>query len=244
MLPSMSTRAFSSLLSLSLRARTLATHATNLPSTSSEAQKETAVATSKAPEGAAEGALRPHLNIPVNPNHGLYAFFRKTVKDGVTSYETLESPNSLSYRSGRSWTAAELRRKSFKDLHTLWYVLLRERNLLATQAEEGRRVLGGKIAGTPLSKQAFKCRKSMARIKYVIQERRLAYEGAVRLFAEQREKQLAAQARRAGAIKEPAGDAAEEAEKGRTQPDEAQSAANLAVSGLFESVRQDTGRRA
>jgi large subunit ribosomal protein L47 len=43
----------------------------------------------------APGALRPHLNIPVNPNHGLYAFFRKREKDGKVIHDPLEDDAGL-----------------------------------------------------------------------------------------------------------------------------------------------------
>ena len=46
------------------------------------------------PSGA-PGALRPHLNIPVNPNHGLYAFFRKREKDGKVIHDSLEDHSGL-----------------------------------------------------------------------------------------------------------------------------------------------------
>ncbi|KAI0051398.1 MRP-L47-domain-containing protein, partial [Auriscalpium vulgare] len=133
------------------------------------------------------GARRPHLGIPVNPNHGLYAFFRKKIKDDKETYETLEDADGLLSSAGRSWSAAELRRKSFRDLHTLWYVLLRERNLLSSQWEEMRRITGAPGAvGGGLGRHEIKCRKSMARIKYVINERRLAYEGAIEIFEDQK----------------------------------------------------------
>ncbi|ELU42259.1 MRP-L47 domain-containing protein [Rhizoctonia solani AG-1 IA] len=120
-----------------------------------------------------EGHLRPNLQVEVNDNHGLYGFFR-AVRDevsGVVDYETIVPRHRVNDYSGRAWLASELRRKSFKDLHTLWYVLARERNLLATQAAEARRL-------------NIQCRKSMARIKQVLNERRLAYDDAVKLFKE------------------------------------------------------------
>ncbi|KIP08103.1 hypothetical protein PHLGIDRAFT_127239 [Phlebiopsis gigantea 11061_1 CR5-6] len=133
-----------------------------------------------------EGHMRPHLGVETDRSHGLYAFFRRVEKDGDVDYDTVEPRNPSRQRSGRSWSAAELRLKSFKDLHTLWYVLLRERNLLATQRAEARR-LGIQEARLASYAQVHKVRKSMARIKYVINERRLAYEQAVGLLEARRQ---------------------------------------------------------
>jgi hypothetical protein len=37
---------------------------------------------------------------------------------------------------GRPWSRQEMRNKSFDDLHRLWWISLKERNLLASQKEE------------------------------------------------------------------------------------------------------------
>lgn len=64
---------------------------------------------------------------------------------------------------GRAWNAIELRRKSFKDLHTLWYVVLRERNLLETQLLEANR-LGIVLEITPLTQRMFRVKPSLFHI--------------------------------------------------------------------------------
>ncbi|KAJ1028309.1 hypothetical protein NDA18_002974 [Ustilago nuda] len=79
--------------------------------------------------------------------------------------------------NSRSWLASELRLKSSKELHTLWYVLLMERNRLATAWEELNRVGARQAArmwSQNLGGKNHRVRKSMARIKFVLNERRLA----------------------------------------------------------------------
>lgn len=75
------------------------------------------------------------------------------------------APESVS--TGRKWRAGELRGKSNEDLHKLWYVLLKERNMLLTLRHESKR------QGVPMPSptRLHKVQKSMAAIKTVIAER-------------------------------------------------------------------------
>ncbi|XP_052183489.1 uncharacterized protein LOC127795692 isoform X1 [Diospyros lotus] len=68
---------------------------------------------------------------------------------------------------GRSWKASELRLKSWDDLHKLWYVLLKEKNMLMTQ----RQMLYAQNLKFSNPERIPKVRKSMCRIKQVLTER-------------------------------------------------------------------------
>lgn len=60
-----------------------------------------------------------------------------------------------------------MRRKSSEDLHKLWYVLLKERNMLSTMKLEARRLQ----SQLPAADRQRKVRKGMGAIKQVIGER-------------------------------------------------------------------------
>lgn len=71
--------------------------------------------------------------------------------------------------TGRAWTAADLRRKSFEDLHALWWVMYKERNLLLTDKEKCRR-LGRPVLAADESRYQ-KVKRGMAAIMRVLDER-------------------------------------------------------------------------
>ncbi|XP_057865807.1 uncharacterized protein LOC131073395 isoform X1 [Cryptomeria japonica] len=76
-----------------------------------------------------------------------------------------EKPNVY----GRGWKASELRLKSWNDLQKLWFVLLKEKNMLMSQ----RQMMQAQNLRFPNPERMSKVRKSMCRIKHVLTERAL-----------------------------------------------------------------------
>ncbi|XP_067851410.1 39S ribosomal protein L47, mitochondrial [Heptranchias perlo] len=83
-------------------------------------------------------------------------------------------------KSGAPWTAKHLRIKSNEDLHKLWYVLLKEKNMLLTIEQEGKR----QRLQMPSPERLKKVERSMVRIDSIVQER----EDALRLLQTGQEK--------------------------------------------------------
>lgn len=83
-------------------------------------------------------------------------------------------------KSGAPWSAKQLRTKSSEDLHKLWYVLLKEKNMLLTIEQEARR----QRVSMPSPERIKKISRSMIRLETVVKER----ETALRLLQTGQEK--------------------------------------------------------
>lgn len=60
--------------------------------------------------------------------------------DLMEFFDDKKNWGETSIRTGRSWRLDELRIKSNSDLHKLWFVLLKERNMLLTMEAECKRL--------------------------------------------------------------------------------------------------------
>ncbi|KAJ3308815.1 hypothetical protein HDV04_000767 [Boothiomyces sp. JEL0838] len=103
------------------------------------------------------GNLRRFSSTP--RNFGLEEFFDSN-KGWVWEEQAL--------KTGRAWMSSELRNKSFEDLHSLWWVCIKEMNKLLSQQQEARRF---KVFFTQDTRK-HQVKLTMARIKQVLWERR------------------------------------------------------------------------
>ena len=74
-------------------------------------------------------------------------------------------------KTGRPWRQDELRLKSNSDIHKLWYVLLKERNMLMTMEHEYKRAM----ELFPNPERIWKVEESMRNILEIVSERDRAF---------------------------------------------------------------------
>ncbi|XP_076582026.1 large ribosomal subunit protein uL29m [Chaetodon auriga] len=91
-----------------------------------------------------------------------------------------ENWGETTVKSGAPWTATQLRAKNSEDLHKLWYVLLKEKNMLLTLEQEARR----QRVTMPSPERLKKVERSLIRLETVVKER----ETALRLLQTGQEK--------------------------------------------------------
>ncbi|KAM4694694.1 large ribosomal subunit protein uL29m [Discoglossus pictus] len=109
------------------------------------------------------------------------SFHSSAVCNGLDEF--FDDPKNWGEKSvkfGDLWTAKQLRLKSNEDLHKLWYVLLKEKNMLLTLEQEAKR----QRLAMPSPERLIKINKSMERLDTIVTER----EDALRLLQTGQEK--------------------------------------------------------
>ena len=95
-------------------------------------------------------------------------FFSTPVSSDLREFLDLEEvPEGQPRPIGSEWKAEQLRAKSWDDLHKLWFVLLKERNMLKSE----QLMWKARRQPMPTPRRITKVRKSMNRIKQVLSQR-------------------------------------------------------------------------
>ncbi|KAH7382471.1 mitochondrial 39-S ribosomal protein L47 (MRP-L47)-domain-containing protein [Phaeosphaeria sp. MPI-PUGE-AT-0046c] len=130
---------------------------------------------------AKRGVFDPRVGLPVptkitqkivgTPDHGLWDFFKDE--------QLLQTPVEES-KHGREWTVGELRSRDFRTLHQLWWICVKERNRLATEKLERRRLDAG-YGDVETKERDETVQKTMKAILDTLAERQQAYTEAYEL---------------------------------------------------------------
>ncbi|CAJ1060671.1 S ribosomal protein L47%2C mitochondrial [Xyrichtys novacula] len=125
--------------------------------------------------------LTQSLSRPISSVAQCRALHTSISRRGLDEFFDLpENWGESTVKSGSSWTAKQLRAKSNEELHSLWYVLLKERNMLLTLEQEAKR----QRLQMPSPERLKKVERSMYRLDTVVTER----ETALRLLQTGQEK--------------------------------------------------------
>ncbi|XP_059621399.1 large ribosomal subunit protein uL29m [Phlebotomus argentipes] len=92
-------------------------------------------------------------------------------RDLMEFFDDKKNWGEMDVKCGRAWTKDELRIKSNADLHKLWYVLLKERNMLMTMEHECKE----EVELFPSPERVDKVKLSMENLEVVVRERNKAY---------------------------------------------------------------------
>ena len=118
-------------------------------------------------------------NLKVRDDHPLWQFF---------SDKRFMRPLSELDNMGRAWTIQELRRKSFEDLHALWYVCLRERNILLRESQIYKTWNADFSDQDKFRQTPDEIHNTMWRIRHVLSERDHSYRNGLKEFRENYDK--------------------------------------------------------
>jgi len=104
-----------------------------------------------------------------DPDHGLWGFFNRE--------KTLLATPEEDSQHGRNWTVHELRRKSWDDLHCLWWLCIKERNRLATEQNSRLKLRAG-YGEFESTKRVNTIKETQKAIMHTLTERFYAWEDA------------------------------------------------------------------